>query len=60
MIMKKTSVASVHERTIPSDRHLSAKLMPSFVDRGCRVVSAADPYGYISVFYTGTATFTSK
>jgi hypothetical protein len=29
----------------PSDRRLSAKLVPTFADRGCRVVSAADPYG---------------
>jgi hypothetical protein len=29
----------------PSDRRLSAKLVPTFVDRGCHVVSAADPYG---------------
>jgi hypothetical protein len=26
-----------------SDRRLSAKLVPTFADRGCRVVSAADP-----------------
>jgi hypothetical protein len=29
------------------DSHLSAKLVPSFADRGCREVSAADPYGRI-------------
>jgi hypothetical protein len=29
----------------PSDRRLSTKLVPIFVDRGCRVVSASDPYG---------------
>jgi hypothetical protein len=28
----------------PTDRRLSAKLAPSFADRGCHVVSAADPY----------------
>jgi hypothetical protein len=28
------SVALVRERTIPSDRHLSAKLLPAFADRG--------------------------
>jgi hypothetical protein len=26
----------------PNDRHLSAKLVPTFADRGCRVVSATD------------------
>jgi hypothetical protein len=33
-----------------ADRPLSAKLMPTFADRGCRVVSATDPYGYILGF----------
>jgi hypothetical protein len=28
----------------PSDRRLSAKLVPTFVDMGCRVVSVTDPY----------------
>jgi hypothetical protein len=31
----------------PSDRRLSAKLVPTFVDRGCHVVSAKDAYGRI-------------
>jgi hypothetical protein len=34
----------------PSDRHLSAKLVPIFADRGCSVVSATDPYGGILGF----------
>jgi hypothetical protein len=43
---KLNSVASVRKQTIPTDdRRLSAKLVPTFADRGCRVVSAADPYG---------------
>jgi hypothetical protein len=29
----------------PSDRRLSAKLVPTFADKGCRVVSATDPHG---------------
>jgi hypothetical protein len=29
----------------PSDRRLSAKLMPTLADRGCRVVSATNPQG---------------
>jgi hypothetical protein len=29
----------------PSDRRLSAKLVPTFSDRGCHVVSVADSYG---------------
>jgi hypothetical protein len=34
----------------PSDRRLSAKLVPTFVDRGCHVVSVTDPYGSILSF----------
>jgi hypothetical protein len=30
---------------LPSDRLLSAQLMPTFADRGRRVVSATDPHG---------------
>jgi hypothetical protein len=30
---------------LPSDRRLSAKLVPTFADRGCHVVSATDPHG---------------
>jgi hypothetical protein len=28
-----------------SDRRLSAKLVPTLADRGCRMVSATDPQG---------------
>jgi hypothetical protein len=28
-----------------NDRRLSAKLVPTFADRGCHVVSVTDPYG---------------
>jgi hypothetical protein len=34
----------------PSDRNLLAKLMTTFADRGCHVVSATDPYGRILGF----------
>jgi hypothetical protein len=30
----------------PSDRRLSAKLVPTIAGRGCRVLSAPDPHGY--------------
>jgi hypothetical protein len=40
---KKNSVAA-SELCRPSDSHLSAKLVPTFTDRGCRVVSATDPH----------------
>jgi hypothetical protein len=32
------------------DRRLSTKLVPTFADRGCHVVSVADPYGRILDF----------
>jgi hypothetical protein len=44
------SVVWVRERTIPSDRRLSAKLLQTFADRGCHVVSVMDPYGRILDF----------
>jgi hypothetical protein len=34
----------------PSSRRLSAKLVPTFADRGCCVVSATDPHGHILGF----------
>jgi hypothetical protein len=40
-----------------SDRRLSAKLVPTFADRGCYVVSVTDPYSRILGFYTGATTF---
>jgi hypothetical protein len=43
-------MAWVRERTIPNDRHLSTKLVPTFTDRGCHVVSVTDPYGRILSF----------
>jgi CBS-domain-containing membrane protein len=38
------------EQYQPSDRRLSAKLVPTFVDRGCHVVSVTDSYGRILGF----------
>jgi hypothetical protein len=38
----------------PSDRRLSAKLVPIFADRGCHVISVADPYGRILGFLDRT------
>jgi hypothetical protein len=29
----------------PSERRLSAKLVPTLADRGCRVVSSTNPHG---------------
>jgi hypothetical protein len=36
---------SASELYQPSDRRLSAKLVPTFADRGCHVVSVTDLYG---------------
>jgi CBS-domain-containing membrane protein len=41
----------------PSDRPLSAKLVPTFADRGCHVVSVTDPYGRILDFLNQTRYF---
>jgi hypothetical protein len=41
---------SASELYRPSDRRLSAKLLPTFGDRGCHVVSVTDPYGRILGF----------
>jgi hypothetical protein len=41
---------SVSELHRPSDRPLSAKLVPTFVDRWRHVVSVTDPYGRILRF----------
>jgi hypothetical protein len=38
-------VAWVRERTVPTDLSLSAKVVPTFADRGYCVVSVTDPYG---------------
>jgi hypothetical protein len=43
---KINSVALVPERTIPTERPpLLGEVVPTFVDRGCRVVSATDSHG---------------
>jgi hypothetical protein len=44
------SVASVRERTVPTERQLLAGVVPTFADRGCHVVSVTDPYGRILGF----------
>jgi CBS-domain-containing membrane protein len=41
---------SASELYRPSDRRLSAKLVPTFADRGCHLVSVTDPYGRILGF----------
>jgi hypothetical protein len=41
---------SVSELYRLSDRRMSAKLVTTLADRGCRVISATDPYGSILGF----------
>jgi hypothetical protein len=41
---------SASELYQPRDRRLSAKIVPTFADTGCNVVSMTDPYGYIFGF----------
>jgi hypothetical protein len=41
------SASEIHR---PSDRRLSAKLLPNFADAGCHVVSVTDPYDRILGF----------
>jgi hypothetical protein len=47
---KKNSVALGRKLYRQSDRRLSAKLVPTFADIGCRVVSPTDPHGRILGF----------
>jgi hypothetical protein len=51
---------SASEIYLPSDRHLSAKLVPNFADRGCNVVSMTDPYGHTLGSQDGFAIFPFK
>jgi hypothetical protein len=41
---------STSEQYRPSDCRLSAKLVPTFAERGCHVVSVTDPHGCILGF----------
>jgi hypothetical protein len=51
---------SASELYRPSDHCLSAKLVPTFADRRCRVVSATDPYGRILRFLDRSRYFISQ
>jgi CBS-domain-containing membrane protein len=46
----KTKLRGLSPRVNYIDRRLSAKLVPTFADRGCHVVSVTDPYGRILGF----------
>jgi hypothetical protein len=51
---------SASELYRPSDRRLSEKLVPTFADRGCHVVSVTDPYGRILGFLDRNRYFSIK
>jgi hypothetical protein len=51
---------SASELYRPSDRRLSAKLVPTFADKGCHVVSVTDPYGRILGFLDRNRYFSIK
>jgi CBS-domain-containing membrane protein len=51
---------STSELYRPSDRRFSAKLLPTFADRGCHVVSVTDPYGRILGFLDRSRYFSIK
>jgi CBS-domain-containing membrane protein len=46
----KTKLRVLSPRTDYTDRRLSTKLVPTFAERGCHVVSVTDPYGRILGF----------
>jgi hypothetical protein len=61
MILKKTPWSeSASELYRPSDRRLSAKWLPTCVDRRCHVVSVTDPSGCISRFLDRSRYFSIK
>jgi hypothetical protein len=51
---------SASELYRPSDSRFSAKLMPTFADRECHVVSVTDPYGRIRNFLDRSHYFSIK
>jgi CBS-domain-containing membrane protein len=51
---------SASELYRPSDRRLSAKLVPTFADRGCHMVSVTNPYGRILGFLDRSRYFSFK
>jgi hypothetical protein len=50
MVNKLCGLSPLVDYNRPSDCRLPAKLVPTFVDRGCHMVSVTDPYGRILGF----------
>jgi hypothetical protein len=57
--LKHRGLISRANYTEPSDRRLSTKLLPIFVDRGATWSAHRIPTAVFSVFYTGAATISS-
>jgi hypothetical protein len=51
---------SASELYRPGDRRLSAKLVPTFADRGCHVVGVTEPYGRYLGFLDRSRYFSAK
>jgi hypothetical protein len=51
---------STRELYRPTDRRFSARLVTTFEDRGCHVVSVTDPYGRIPGFLDRSRYFSIK
>jgi hypothetical protein len=51
---------SASELYRPSDRRFSATWLPTFVDKGCHVVSVTDLYGRILSFLDRSSYFSIK
>jgi hypothetical protein len=49
-LAKKKKLRGLSPRANYTDRRLLVKLVPTFTDRGCDVVSVTDPYGRIDAF----------
>jgi hypothetical protein len=56
-LTSKTKIHGLSELYRLSDHRLSAKLVPTFEDRGCHVVSVTDPYGRILAFLDRSSYF---
>jgi hypothetical protein len=54
---RQNKLRGLNPRANYTDRRLSTKLVPSFADRGCRVVSATDPYRGILGFLDRSSYF---
>jgi hypothetical protein len=59
-LLKLKTKQTASELYRPSDLRLSPKVVPTFADRGCQVVSMTDPYGRILGFLDRSRYFSIK